>query len=81
MVHYGSYNPSKSFISSHPECLNRIIDEYSKNYQIFLFLGDFNATTNEKCMEECCNLNGLTSLIKKPTCFKNPINQHALILF
>ena len=39
--------------------------------QNFLFLGDFNATTNEKCMEEFCNLNGLTGLIKKLTCFKN----------
>ena len=42
-----------------------------QKYQNFFFLGDFNATTNEKCMEEFCNLNGLTSLIKKPTCFKN----------
>ena len=66
-----SYNPSKSFISNHLESLNRIIDAYSKKYQNFLFLGDFNATTNEKCMEEFYNLNGLTSLIKKPSCFKN----------
>ena len=67
-----SYNPSKIFISNHLQCLNRIIDEYSKNYQNFLFLGDFNATTNEKCMREFCNLNELTSLIKNPTYFKNP---------
>ena len=33
---------------------------------------DFNASVNEKCLEEFCDLNGLTSLIKKPTCFKNP---------
>ena len=66
-----SNNPSESFISNHLECLNRIIDEYSKKYQNFLFLGDFNATANEKCMEEFFNLNGLTSLIKKSS-FKNP---------
>ena len=41
-----SYDPSKSFISNHIECLNRIIDEYNKTYKNFLFLGDFNATTN-----------------------------------
>ena len=35
------------------------------------FLGDFNANANEKRMEKLCKLNGLTSLIKKPTCFKN----------
>ena len=68
----GSYNPNKSFLSNHLECLNRIIDEYSKLYQNFLFLGDFNASVSEKCLEEFCNLNGLTSLIIKPTCFKNP---------
>ena len=45
----GSYNPSKSFISNH--IINRIIDECSKKSQNFLFLSDFNATTNEKCME------------------------------
>ena len=32
---------------------------------------DFNASVSEKCLEGFCNLNGLTSLIKKPTCFKN----------
>ena len=61
--------PNKSFISSR---LNRIMDEYSKIYQNFLFLGDFNASVSEKCLTEFCNLNGLTTLIKMPTCFKNP---------
>ena len=68
----GSYSPSKSFISHHLECFNRINGEYSKMYQNFLFLGDFSVNTNEKCMEEFCNLNELTSLIKKPTRTKNP---------
>ena len=68
----GLYNPNKSFLSNHLESLNRITDEYSKQYQNFLFLGDFNASVSEKCLEEFCPLNGLTSLIKKPTCFKNP---------
>ena len=36
----GSYNPNKSFISNHLECLNCIIDEYSKVYQNFLFWGE-----------------------------------------
>ena len=53
----GSYNPNKSFLSNHLECLNRIIDEYSKLYQNFLFLGDFNASVSEKCLEEFFNLN------------------------
>ena len=32
-----SNNPSESFISNHLECLNRIIDEYSKNIKISCF--------------------------------------------
>ena len=68
----GSYNPNKNFLSNHLECLNRIIDEYSELYQSFLFLGDFSVSVSEKCLDEFCNLNGLTNLIKKPTCFKNP---------
>ena len=63
----GSYNPNKSFLPNHLECLNRIIDEYRKLYQNFSFLGDFNASVSEKCLEEFCNLNGLTCLIKTPT--------------
>ena len=67
----GSYNPNKSFLSNHLECLNCIIDEYSKLYQYFLFLGDFNASVSEQCLEEFCNLIGLTSLNQKPTCLIN----------
>ena len=35
-------------------------------------MGGFNTTVSEKCLGEFCNLNRLTLLIKKPTCFKNP---------
>ena len=68
----GAYNRNKNFISNHLECLNPIIDEYNKTYQNFLIYGDFNASTNKKCMTESCDLNGITSLIKKTTCFKYP---------
>ena len=49
----------KSLLSNHLERLNRIIEEYSKLYQNFLFFGDFNASVSEKCLKEFCNLNGL----------------------
>ena len=39
------------------------------------------ATTNRKCMEKLCNLNGLTSLTQKPTCFKNPDKPTCIDLF
>ena len=40
-------------------------------YQNFLFLGDFNVTTNEKYIKGFCNLNGITILIKKITFYIN----------
>ena len=57
----GSYNPNKSFISNHLERFYRIIEEYSKIYQNFVFLRDFNVSVSEKFLAEFCNLNGLTS--------------------
>ena len=47
---YDSYNSNKSFLPNHLECLNRIIDEYSKLCQNFLFLGDFNSSVSEKML-------------------------------
>ena len=51
----GLYNPNKSFLSYHLECFNRTIDECSKLYQNFLFLGDFNVSVSGKFLEEFCN--------------------------
>ena len=67
-----SYNPNKNLISNHLECLNRIMDEFSKNYDNVIFLGDFNTCINDNAMKSFCSLNDLTSLIDQPTCYKNP---------
>ena len=67
-----SYNPHRNSISSHLECLNRVIDEHSKTYDNFIFIGDFNVGIDENSMKNFCDINCLKSLIKEPTCFKNP---------
>ena len=67
-----SYNPNKNLISNHLECLNRIMDEFSKNYDNVIFLGDFNTCINGNAMKSFCSLNNLISLIDQPTCYKNP---------
>ena len=67
-----SYNPNKNLISNHLECLNRIMDEFSKNYENVIFLGDFNTCMNDNAVKSFCSLNDLTSLIDQPTCYKNP---------
>ena len=67
-----SYNPNKNLNSNHLECLNRIMDEFSKNYDNVISLGDFNTCINDNAMISFCSLNDLTSLIDQPTCYKNP---------
>ena len=66
------YSPHRNSISSHLECLNRVIDEHSKTYDNFIFIGDFNVGIDENSMKNFCDINCLKSLIKEPTCFKNP---------
>ena len=65
------YNPHKSLISSHLDYLNNILDKYSKLYENLVFMGDFNVTMDDKFMINFCELNDLSSLIDKPTCYKN----------
>ena len=67
-----SYSSNKNLISNHFECLNRIMDEFSKNYDDVIFLGDFNTCINNNAIKSFCSLNDLTSLIDQPTCYKNP---------
>ena len=62
---------TKVRISHHLECLNSLLDEYSKKYENYVFIGDFKVNTSESSMKEFCSLNGLKSLINKPACYKN----------
>ena len=51
------YNPQRNSISSHLECLNRVTDEYSKTYDKFIFIGDFNVGIDENSMNNFCDIN------------------------
>ena len=48
------------------------MEEFCKNYDNVIFLGDFNTYINDNAMTFFCSLNDLTSLIDQPTCYKNP---------
>ena len=67
----GSHNPNKSQISHHLECLNRLLDEYSKKCENYVFIDDFNVNISDSYMKEFCSLIGLRNLINEPTCYKN----------
>ena len=67
----GSYSSSKSQISHHLECLNSFLDEHSKKYENYVFIGDFNVNKSDSSMKEFCSLNGLKNLMNEPTYYKN----------
>ena len=48
------------------------MDEFGKNYDNAIFLGDFNTYVNDNAMTSFYSLDDLTSLIDKPTCYKYP---------
>ena len=66
-----SHNTNQNSISNHLECLNHLIDEHSSSFDHFIFIGDFNVSTNHNSIN-VCDLNGLRNLINVPTCFNNP---------
>ena len=67
-----SYNPHRDSVSSHLECLNRVIDEHGKTYDNLISIEDFNVGIDENSMKNVCDISCLKSLIKVTTCFKNP---------
>ena len=67
-----SYNPKRNKIQNHLTILSSELDLYSKKYENFLVLGDFNAEVEEANMKTFCDTYGLKNLIKQPTCYKNP---------
>ena len=75
----GSYNPNKSQICHHLEYLNSILDEYSKKYENYVFIGDFNVDMSDCSMKEFCSLNGLKNLITNQHATRTLKNQPALI--
>ena len=48
------------------------MDEFSRNYDNVIFLGDFNTCINDNAMAYICSLDDLASLIDQPACYKNP---------
>ena len=76
----GSYNPHKSKTLNQLNYLNLVFNKYSKIYDNFIFMGDFNVSMSDKAMEGFCSLNSLESLISKPTCYKNHEKPTCIVL-
>ena len=67
-----SYNQNKSNISRHLDTLRKSLDLYSAHYENIILIGDLNVSIDDPHMESLCESYRFKSLIKDPTCFKNP---------
>ena len=65
------YSPHKSLISSHLDDLLNNLGKHSNSYENLKIVGDFNVTMDDKFLLNFCEQNDLSSLMDKPTCYKN----------
>ena len=76
-----TYNPHRNFISVHVSNIGKKLDLFSANHDRIFLIGDFNAKFHKQFLKEFCDFYNLKTLIKDPTCFKNPVNRHVLTLY
>ena len=67
-----SYNPKKSNIKNYLQALSTSLDLYSSQFDQFIIFCDFNVEIENSEMKEFCLNYNLKSLIRAPTCLKNP---------
>ena len=75
-----SYNPHKNNIGNHLKALSDFLDSRSSTYEKVLCLGDFNVEVDDQILKIFCDSYSLTSLLKHPTCYKNPSNPKCIDL-
>ena len=68
------YNPHKNVIGNHLLAISEKLDLYSTSYDNFIILDDFNIEMEEQQIKDFCDNYSLKSLIRQPTCYKNPSN-------
>ena len=69
-----SYNPNNGNIESHLDSVSQSLDIHLNRHENVILLGDFNASIEDSFMKNFCESYDLGSLVKEPTCFKNPEN-------
>ena len=75
-----SYNPHRNDLRKHLDTISKSLDIYSTKYENILILGDFNACVGGEPLDTFCKSYCFTTLIKQPTCFKNPENPSCIDL-
>ena len=71
---FGSYHPSSQSDEDFFNHVQNGLDIYSKFYDKYMLIGDFNADESELCLLQFRFEMNAKSIVKKPTCFKSLSN-------
>ena len=61
--------------------IGKALDKYSKHYDKFMIVGDFNAKESEPCLSQFLYEYNAKNIVKESTCFKNVLNPSCIDLF
>ena len=75
-----SYNPHRRVIFNHLINIRKNLNFLSTNYDNIHLLGDFNAEFENDFLTEFCDLYGIKSFIRIPTCYKNLANPTCILI-
>ena len=76
----GTYNPHRNNIVNQLDSLSKNLALYSSAYDDYIAIGDFNIEADNKETSSFCDTFDVTSLIKEPSCYKNPDNPSCIDL-
>ena len=75
-----SYNPKKTLIANHLNCIGRNLGSQPGQHENFVLMGDFTVKPNDANMENFSQIYGCENIVKDKTCFKNPIKPTCIAL-
>ena len=67
----GCYHPPSYSDQYFFENIGKALDKYSKHYDKFMLVGDFNAEESEPCPSQFLYEYSAKNIVKESTCFKN----------
>ena len=67
----GCYHPPSQSDQYFFENIGKALDKYSKHYDKFMLVGDFNSAESEPCLSQFHYVYNAKNIVKDSTCFKN----------
>ena len=78
-IESATYNPHENLCKTFVEFLTCSIEQYLSRYDNISIIGDFNTEVDNSSMENFLLNFDLASLLKDPTCFKNPFTMNIYV--